>query len=145
MKPKVLVLLVALLNLVAGGSLGYVAGLRASGHRDLAPLGSGLRDLAPPGSGGRGDPPASLPGEADLASLADVLELPKEQDARVRAILGSCGTRFDAILQDVHPRLRAVHDEVLAELGRVLTKEQLDRLADEYRRRHGGRSPLPPR
>ena len=119
MRPKLLVLLVALLNLVAGASLGFVAG-RAS--------------LAPDGD------VHAIPA-AELESLADGLGLPPERAARVRAILASCGPRFDQVMAGTRPRLRALHEQILAELSAELSPDELSRLTAEYHRRHGAVAP----
>jgi hypothetical protein len=122
-RPRLLVVAVALLNLIAGASFGFVLGRASSGE----PL---------PGHS------IEVP-HCDLATLADGLALPPEKDAKVRAILTSCGSRFDDAMKDVRPRLKAVHEQVVAELGAVLTKEQMAQLAEEYRRRYGATVPLP--
>ena len=118
MRPKLVVLIVALLNLVTGASFGFMLG---SGHASVAV------HLHGPGE----------PDLRDLPGLADGLGLPPEREAKVRAILASCGPRFDEVMREVRPKMAALHEKFLAELGEVLTPDELKRLAAEYRRRHG--------
>jgi hypothetical protein len=118
MRPKLLVVLVAVLNLAAGASFGFIAG-RAS---------------RPPVAEIEGPPP-------DLAVLADALDLPPERAAKVRELLASCGPRFDAVVDETRPKLRALHEQILGELGKLLTPDELSRLFDEFHRRYGDRLP----
>jgi hypothetical protein len=123
-RPKLVVLAVAVLNLVAGLSFGFVLG---RGH-------------APVGGAERAAMPAMDP---DLPSLADALDLPPAQTEKVRAILTSCGPRFDAVIGESRPKLVALHEEILQELTAVLGQAGIERLAVEYHRRYGAVEPLP--
>jgi hypothetical protein len=121
MKPKLLVPLIAVLNLAGGAAFGFVLG-RAHPH------------AVPSHDAAAHDP--------DLPSLAGTLGLPPERDAKVRAILASCGPRFDEVTKDVRPKLRALHDQLVAELSQVLTPAEMERLGEEYRKRYGTQNPL---
>jgi hypothetical protein len=118
MNAKLCLVLVATLNLAAGASFGYCVG-RSSVTVEVR----------------AGEP------DADLVTLADVLDLPADRKEKVRAILASCAPRFEDVMKDARPKLRAIHDQILGELRQVLTEPELSRLADEYRRRHGSRPP----
>lgn len=117
LRPKLLVVLVAALNLGAGLGLGFVAGRESRAT---------VRDDVPP---------------VDLPLLADAIGLPPERATRVRELLASCGPRFDAVMAETRPKLRALHESILGELGQLLTPEEMRRLIDEYHRRYGDRSP----
>lgn len=107
---------VGAVHLVVGLSFGFVLG------RHLSERGGSPRDVAH-------DP--------ELLRIADPLGLEPSRAARVRAILASCGPRFDAILEDSKPKLRALHEQLLGELKAELTPEQMEQLQQEYRKRFG--------
>ena len=114
MRPKLLVIFVAVLNLVTGASLGFAVGHKAPERIVLeGPM---------------------VDSRTDFVRLADPLDLPPEQAAKVRAILASVRPRFDEVLKDVHPKMEALHRELVGELSAVLDKGQMARLVDEYRR-----------
>lgn len=121
MSPKLLVILVGLLNLVAGLGGGVALG-RASVERHRVSTGTP---------------------EFDVSVLADVLALPSEKDAKVRAILRSCRPRCDAVMEEVRPKMRVLHEQFLAELGTELTPAQIESLFVEYKRRTGDDIPRP--
>lgn len=128
MRPKLVVLAVAVLNLVAGLSFGLVFGILI--ERGHAPVGGAER--------------AAMPAmDPDLPSLADALGLPPAETEKVRAILASCGPRFDAVIGESRPKLVTLHEEILAELTAVLGQAGIERLAVEYHRRYGAVEPLP--
>src|SRR5579863_566233 len=118
MRPKCLVVSVAALNLVAGLSIGFVIGR------------STLFD-------GKGPSAQDVVHDPEFATLADTLGLEPEKAAKVRAILVSCGPRFDAVMDETRPKLRALHDQLGAELRAVITPEQVGRLEREFHRRYG--------
>jgi hypothetical protein len=116
MSPRVLVFLVALLNLAAGLGAGFAAG-RASVERHSV--------------GAIPEP------EVDLPALTDSLALPPEKNARVRAILASCRPRLEAVMGEFRPKMRALHEKFLGELSAELDQAQIDRLIVEYHKRAG--------
>jgi hypothetical protein len=129
MRPKTLVVSVAALNLIAGLSFGFAFGhstAHASGLVGATPC-EVVRDAVH-------DP--------DFVHVADALELEPKKAERVRAILASCGPRFDTVMAEVRPRLLALHEQLVGELSAVLTKDEMDKLTGEYQRRYGA-SPHP--
>src|ERR1700722_19446713 len=101
MRPKCLVVAVASLNLVAGLGFGFAAGrsnlLVANGDRPCAVLQAFVHD-------------------PELPRLADGLGVEPAKAAKVRAILASCGPRFDSVMDETRPKLRALHEQLYSEL-----------------------------
>jgi len=81
---------------------------------------------------------AALDHEAKPARAASYLERRLDLDAaqtdRVRAILEARWPKFEEIMNDVRPRLRALHVEMDAEIRALLRPEQAAKL-EELRRR----------
>jgi hypothetical protein len=64
-----------------------------------------------------------------VAYLADRLELDAAQLEKVRAILEAYRPRVTEITKDVRPKLKALHEEIDAELRPILRPEQVAELA----------------
>jgi len=63
------------------------------------------------------------------------LNLTEEQRAEISAIFESGRPRTDSVLQELMPRLQAIHESIEAQIREVLTPEQAAKLEEESERR----------
>lgn len=72
-----------------------------------------------------------------VTRLAERLDLDPAQLERVKAIFDACRPRYLEAMKDVRPRLRALHEEMDAQIRPLLRPEQIGKL-EEYRREWEG-------
>jgi Spy/CpxP family protein refolding chaperone len=80
----------------------------------------------------------------DLGRMLHELNLTSEQRTKMKAVFERHRPKLDAVLRETFPKVRAVQDEIDAELETLLTAEQRQRFTDMRKRRPPPGAPMGP-
>jgi hypothetical protein len=142
MNPKVLVAILALVNLLAGVGLGVALDRyalpcpRSDGANEAQ---ANVESRRGPGHWKKGRSRKDRM-QRRMTRLIQDLDLDADQVPKVQAVFESRRPKFMAVFAEVRPRLEALELETHAELSEVLRPEQQEKL-EELRKSFEGRGP----